>query len=90
MVKEKVKPADNQQDETSTVKELILHNDDYNTFDFVIETLIDVCEHDPIQAEQCALVTHYKGKCGVKSGPITELKPPSVEMSRRGLSVTIE
>lgn len=90
MVKEKVKPVENEQDETTPVKELILHNDDFNTFDFVIETLIEVCEHDPMQAEQCALVTHYKGKCTVKSGSFTELTPPSTEMSRRGLSVTIE
>lgn len=90
MVKEKVKPVENEKDEKSPVKELVLHNDDYNTFDFVIETLIEVCDHEPIQAEQCALVTHYKGKCTVKSGSRSELEPASTEMSRRGLSVTIE
>jgi ATP-dependent Clp protease adaptor protein ClpS len=43
--------------------EIVLHNDDVNTFDHVIETLIRVCKHDAIQAEQCALLVHYKGKC---------------------------
>jgi ATP-dependent Clp protease adaptor protein ClpS len=90
MVKEKVKPLEDEQDVKSINKELILHNDDYNTFDFVIDTLIEVCDHDPLQAEQCALVTHFKGKCTVKSGTFKQLEPPSVEMSRRGLSVTIE
>ncbi|MHC1707211.1 MAG: ATP-dependent Clp protease adaptor ClpS [Bacteroidales bacterium] len=90
MVKEKTNPAGNELEEKSPFKELILHNDDHNTFDFVIDTLIEVCEHDPLQAEQCALVTHYKGKCTVKSGPFIELKLPSEEMIRRGLSVTIE
>ena len=90
MVKEKVKPSDNNKDELSSLQELILHNDDFNTFDFVIDSLIEVCKHDPHQAEQCALVTHYKGKCAVKTGSFTELKPPSEELIRRGLSVTIE
>ena len=71
------------------LKELILFNDDVNTFDFVIGTLIDVCEHDPIQAEQCALITHFKGKCGVKSGTFYDLEPLYVEMNRRDLTVEI-
>ena len=71
-------------------KSLILFNDDHNTFDFVIETLIDVCEHDPIQAEQCALIVHYKGKCQVKSGSYNELKPSFREMSDRDLTVAID
>ena len=55
--------------------EIVLHNDDVNTFDHVIETLIRVCKHDAIQAEQCALLVHYKGKCTVKTGTLEELKP---------------
>lgn len=71
-------------------KSLILFNDDHNTFDFVIETLIDVCEHDPLQAEQCALIVHHKGKCQVKSGTYNELKPSFREMSDRDLTVAID
>ena len=47
---------------------LILFNDDYNTFDHVIESLVEICGHDPVQAEQCALIAHHKGSCEVKSG----------------------
>ena len=69
---------------------LILFNDDINSFDFVIETLVDVCRHDPMQAEQCAWIAHYKGKCSVKEGAFSELKPPHDEMGQRGLTVSIE
>lgn len=82
--------SDQDQETLSAGKELILHNDDVNTFDFVIETLMEVCRHEPLQAEQCALIAHYKGKCGVKSGPLPDIIPPAVEMERRGLTVTIE
>lgn len=71
-------------------KSLILFNDDHNTFDFVINTLIDVCGHDAIQAEQCAMIVHYKGKCPVKSGSYHELKPSFTEMSNRDLTVSID
>ena len=71
-------------------KSLVLFNDDVNTFDFVIDTLIDVCGHDTLQAEQCALIVHYKGKCAVKSGTHNELKPPFTEMSNRDLTVAID
>ena len=54
--------------ETSRLHEIILYNDDVNTFDHVINTLIEVCEHTPEQAEQCSLIVHYKGKCSVKRG----------------------
>jgi len=54
---------------------LILLNDDVNTFDYVIETLMKVCGHTLEQAETCAMITHYKGKCAVKSGSYEELKP---------------
>lgn len=71
-------------------KELILHNDDFNTFEYVIETLVEVCGHQPEQAEQCALIAHTKGKCGARTGEFTLLKPMHTEMSRRGLTTTIE
>lgn len=69
--------------------ELILFNDDVNTFDYVIDNLIEVCGHDPEQAEQCALVAHFKGKCGIKSGTLTELSPISNELNKRGISTLI-
>jgi ATP-dependent Clp protease adaptor protein ClpS len=89
MVKEKIKPLKKEQENIAGDKELILFNDDFNTFEFVIETLIDVCGHDPLQAEQCALVAHFNGKCGVKTGSFEELKPMHDEMSNRDLTVTI-
>jgi ATP-dependent Clp protease adaptor protein ClpS len=90
MTKEKLHPSDNTKELDENLKELILHNDDVNTFDYVIETLVDVCDHDPNQAEQCALIAHYKGKCGVKSGTFTELKPPYETLLDRKLTVSIK
>ncbi len=72
------------------VRELVLFNDDFNTFDFVIETLIELCEHDAIQAEQCAFMVHFKGKCAVKSGAFRELKPIQQEMLNRSLTASIK
>lgn len=69
--------------------EIVLHNDDVNTFDHVIETLIRVCKHDALQAEQCALLVHYKGKCTVKTGTIEELKPQCSALLDAGLSAEI-
>ena len=90
MTKEKLHPSDHTKELDSDLKELILHNDDVNTFDYVIETLVEVCEHDPNQAEQCALIAHYKGKCGVKTGTLYELKTPHAIMLERKLTVTIK
>ena len=89
MVKEKLKPAGKNEEVTSDEKELILFNDDINTFDYVIETLIEVCGHDANQAEQCAMVAHFNGKCGVKTGPFGSLKPLCDEMINRDLKVSI-
>jgi ATP-dependent Clp protease adaptor protein ClpS len=90
MVRQKSKPALKDEGDLAVIRELMLFNDDVNTFQFVIDSLIEVCEHDFCQAETCAYVAHYKGKCPVKSGPITELKPLFDEMTRRGLTVEIE
>lgn len=89
MTREKLNPVEYSKESIKDLKELILYNDDVNTFDFVIECLIDICGHDPIQAEQCTLVVHYKGKCAVKSGAFYELKPMHDEMANKQLSVTI-
>ena len=90
MTREKLNPIEYSKESIKDLKELILYNDDVNTFDFVIECLIDICGHDPIQAEQCTLVVHYKGKCAVKSGAFNELKPMHDEMASKQLSVTID
>lgn len=89
MAKEKLSPSNVTKEIRNNLKELILFNDDVNSFDFVIETLIDVCGHDTNQAEQCALIAHYNGKCPVKSGSYLELKPVYTEMTDRKLSVSI-
>jgi ATP-dependent Clp protease adaptor protein ClpS len=70
--------------------EIILFNDDVNTFDHVIETLVRVCKHEPLQAEQCAILVHYKGKCSVKNGSIEELTPYCSALLDAGLSAEIQ
>jgi ATP-dependent Clp protease adaptor protein ClpS len=57
------------------LQNIILYNDDVNTFDFVIDSLIEVCNHDVIQAEQCTYLVHYAGKCAVKRGTYKKLRP---------------
>lgn len=69
--------------------EIVLFNDDVNTFDFVIDSLIEICDHTSEQAEQCALLVHYKGKCAVKTGEFEELKPRCTQLLTRGLSAEI-
>ena len=69
--------------------EIVLFNDDVNTFDHVIETLIQVCKHTAEQAEQCAILVHYKGKCTVKTGSFDELKPQCTQLLEAGLSAEI-
>ena len=69
---------------------LILHNDDVNTFDFVIECLIEICEHTTVQAEQCTYLVHYKGKCDVKKGSFEFLKPRREALIDKGLNATID
>ena len=69
--------------------EIVLNNDDVNTFDHVIDTLIRVCKHDDLQAEQCAILVHYKGKCTVKTGSLDELKPQCSALLEAGLSAEL-
>ena len=71
-------------------KQLIIYNDDFNTFDHVIESLIKVCKHDPIQAEQCTFLIHYKGKCSVKKGSYEVLEPMCTALLERGITAEIE
>jgi len=76
-------------EETLKNNEIVLYNDDVNTFDHVIDTLIYACDHTPEQAEQCSIIVHYKGKCTVKTGPYKELKPRCSKLLEAGLSAEI-
>ena len=73
----------------SDLNQIILYNDNFNTFDHVIETLINVCDHSPTQAEQCTLIVHYKGKCSVKSGTLFDLKPMLKKLISANLTAEI-
>lgn len=75
---------------TDQEKHLLLLNDDVNTFDTVINALVEVCHHTPEQAETCALITHYNGKCSVKSGSYDVLKPYHQGLLDRHLSAKIQ
>ncbi|MBI9035580.1 MAG: ATP-dependent Clp protease adaptor ClpS [Bacteroidales bacterium] len=90
MVKEEIQKNSQNEEELSGKRELILHNDEYNTFDFVIECLMEVCGHELEQAEQCAFIAHYKGFCPVKSGSLSELKRMKAQMTNRKLIVEIK
>lgn len=68
---------------------LILFNDEHNLYEFVIDSLVEVCKHNRLQAEQCTLIAHHKGKCDVKVGTFNSLKPMKDELINRGLSAVI-
>lgn len=70
-------------------KNLVVYNDDFNTFDHVIETLIKVCKHEVQQAEQCTYLIHYKGKCSVKKGSYGTLKPMREGITDAGIKAAI-
>lgn len=84
LVEEKTK------EKVNSGKVLVLHNDDWNTFDHVESCLISICKHSPHQAAQCALIVHFKGKCDVKRGEDEELKKMYAALKREELSVTLE
>ena len=80
--------------ETDVIEEelhnLIVWNDDVNTFDWVIESRVDICGHETLPAEQCALIIHHKGKCGVKKGSFDDLRPQAEGLIDRGIQATID
>lgn len=88
--KEKISEQHLSETDLMNENEIILYNDDVNTFDHVINTLISVCDHTLEQAEQCSLIVHYKGKCSVKTGSYSDLKPICTELLQAGLSAEIE
>jgi len=75
--------------DVADVKDLVVFNDDFNTFEHVIETLIRVCRHTPEQAEQCTWLIHHKGKCTVKNGDFEELKPMRTAICDAGIEARI-
>ncbi|MFO7656411.1 MAG: ATP-dependent Clp protease adaptor ClpS [Bacteroidales bacterium] len=75
---------------TGDSRHLILHNDEVHTFDYVIDSLIEVCEMETVQAEQCTFLVHYKGKCDIKKGNFNLLRPYRLGLIERGLNATIE
>jgi len=70
-------------------KDLVIYNDDINTFEHVINSLIKVCKHKLIQAEQCTWIIHYNGKCTVKKGEYNKLKPMKDALCNRGIDAKI-
>ena len=73
-----------------TERDLIVYNDDFNTFDFVIESLIEVCDHSRTQAEQCTLIIHHKGKCQVKRGQFKDIQVMCTALLERGITAEVE
>lgn len=69
---------------------LVVYNDDVNTFDHVIQTLIEICSHSPIQAEQCTLMIHYKGRATVKQGEYEELVQMRTGITDRHINAEVE
>jgi ATP-dependent Clp protease adaptor protein ClpS len=92
-----MKPAHQEQElvdvleviETTDLMDLVVFNDDVNTFDHVIQTLIRVCKHTQEQAEQCTLIIHYKGKCTVKNGTFDFLRPFRDAICEEGIDARI-
>ena len=76
-------------DKTDELYDLVVFNDDINTFEHVIATLIQVCKHSSEQAEQCTWIIHYKGKCSVKKGSFEELAPMRQGICDKGISAEI-
>ena len=83
-------PEEKKKEKQAALCDLIIHNDDVHTFAFVIDALMDICKHDQIQAEQCTNIIHFNGKCGVKRGTFSELKPKCEALIDKGLSAVIE
>ncbi|WP_418262828.1 ATP-dependent Clp protease adaptor ClpS [Flavobacterium faecale] len=87
--KEKIRERVSLKEALSLNNEIVVYNDDVNTFDHVINTLIRVCDHTPEQAEQCSLIVHYNGKCTVKTDSLDKLKPQCLQLLEAGISAEI-
>lgn len=89
-MKEKILHKDDKLKSRSESASLILYNDDVNTFEHVIKSLVEVCGHDSVQAEQCAMIVHFKGSCEVKLGIIEVLNAMSRSLNSKGLNSKVE
>jgi len=87
--KEKIQEKHQEDTLEQSLNEIVLYNDDVNTFDHVIDTLIYACDHTAEQAEQCSILVHYKGQCVVKTGEYKELEPRCSMLLEAGLSAEI-
>lgn len=77
------------EEQITETHDLVVFNDEVNTFEHVIETLMNVCEHSPEQAEQCTLIIHHKGKCSVKNGDFEFLKELRTLICQKGISAEV-
>ena len=89
-MKEKTLHKDDKLNSGSESGSLILYNDDINTFEHVIKSLVEVCGHEAVQAEQCALIVHFKGSCEVKLGVVEVLNAMSRSLNAKGLNSKVE
>ncbi|UCG27334.1 MAG: ATP-dependent Clp protease adaptor ClpS [Bacteroidales bacterium] len=89
-MKEKSKTDPRIEDSKERIRFLTLYNDDIHSFDYVIESLMDACMMDTIQAEQCTYITHYKGSCRVRKGSFSDLKQMKDRLTERELIARIE
>ena len=89
MTKEKTREEVDVLEQEANQHEIVLFNDDIHTFDYVIDSLIDVCDHTPVQAEQCTYLVHFKGKCTVKTGELDDLKERCTRLLDLGLSAEL-
>ncbi len=87
--KEKIQEETDVAVQENTEHQIVVFNDDVNTFDHVIDTLIYACDHTPEQAEQCSIIIHYKGKCTVKTGSYKDLEPQCTMLLQADLSAEI-
>ncbi len=90
MNQNKVRPALRKDLADDLDRSLVLHNDDVHSFDYVIECLIEVCDHEPETAEQCALITHYNGKCTISYSDTNSLKRQAQALQSKGLKVSLQ
>jgi len=88
--KKKNKEKDKKSNENENIKILVLYNDDYHTFDYVISALINVCNHQQEQAVQCTYLVHFKGKCDVLTGGFEYLKPLKDQLLKLELKAEIK
>ncbi|GAK75944.1 hypothetical protein JCM19296_1541 [Nonlabens ulvanivorans] len=88
--KEKVSPELDLEILEQAENKIVLYNDEVNTFDHVIDMLVAACDHTPLQAEQCSMIVHYKGKCSVKTGAYKDLEPRCTKLLEAGLTAEIE